>query len=205
MPLSTKAAVSAVKNADNVSCFEMAKILVPGQLSKSSIAPGLIQGYQESSKSGGIFYDDEEELKNRSKVYKSGKLDNDIGVLVKPSSEVQQPLLVQLGKPLGSFYPPAHGPFSALTPSMWPQDILSILTQSEKYRLVNNSSITLLNILGNIYCYSNVHSVYACVWNIGCTNSNQRSLCSDSILESSVEPVCCFQELWNISLHPCSF
>ena len=135
MPLSSKAAVSAVKNADNVSCFEMAKILVPGQLSKSSIAPGLIQGYQTSSKTGGgFYYDDEEELKNRSKVYKSGKLDNDIGVLVKPSSEVQRPLLVQLGKPLGSFCPPANGPFSALTPSMWPQDILSVLTQSEKYR-----------------------------------------------------------------------
>ncbi|XP_063711051.1 small G protein signaling modulator 3-like [Symsagittifera roscoffensis] len=132
MPISTQQAAEAVKNADSASCFDMAKVLMPGQLVKSNIAPELIQGYYAKR---GSSFEEEEEARNISKVYKSGRLDKDIGILVKPGESKSRPLLVQLGKPLGTFFPPSHGPFSALTPSMWPQDILSVLTQSEKYRM----------------------------------------------------------------------
>ncbi|XP_077979696.1 small G protein signaling modulator 3 homolog [Glandiceps talaboti] len=41
------------------------------------------------------------------------------------------PLLKMSGQPSGSYHPTPGGPFSALTPSMWPQDILAKLSQTE--------------------------------------------------------------------------
>ena len=65
MPISTKVAAETVNRADSLNCFDMAKVLLPGQLMKSSIAPGLVQGYY--AKRGGSF-DEEEEARNISKV-----------------------------------------------------------------------------------------------------------------------------------------